>query len=105
MPGHAPTYVVREFEEAAVRAESCIEDLFTYTHQPEWAQVTSDVLRRCGVADKRVGLQLDLWNLAPKDATDLQEQLPDVRIVDASRLVPKIAAVKSDLELKVIREA
>ncbi|NPC58171.1 M24 family metallopeptidase [Caenimonas soli] len=103
--GHAPTYVVREYEETGVRADSCIEEIVTYTHQPDWARATADVLRRYGVANKRVGLQLDLWNLAPKDVADLQAQLPLMKIVDASRLVPKIAAVKSDLELKAIREA
>jgi Xaa-Pro aminopeptidase len=105
VPGRAPTYVVREYEDNGVRADSCIDEVLTYTHQPQWARVTADLLRRFGVADKRVGMQLDLWNLAPKDVTDLQAQLPGMKVVDASGLVPKIAAVKSDLELKVIREA
>src|SRR5262249_40430003 len=88
-----------------VRADGCIDDIVPYTHQPEFARVTAKVLRQYGVDNKRIGLQLGCWNLAPADVTDLQAELPNMKVVDATTLIPRIAAVKSELELKIIREA
>ncbi|SFN94883.1 Creatinase/Prolidase N-terminal domain-containing protein, partial [Bradyrhizobium sp. Rc3b] len=75
MPGRAPTYVVREYELTGVRAESHIDDIVCYTEQPDFAKVCADVLRRLGLADKRVGFELGCWNLAPADVSALQERL------------------------------
>ena len=35
-----------------------------------------DVLRRMGLANARLGLELDAWNLAPADVARLQAELP-----------------------------
>jgi Xaa-Pro aminopeptidase len=101
--GRAPTYVVRKYDEDAVRAESCIDEIIPYTQQGDFAKVWADVLRRYGLQSGRIGLELDCWHLAPADVSALQAQLPDLKIVDASRLVPQVAAVKSELELDAMR--
>ncbi|MHC4049424.1 M24 family metallopeptidase [Bradyrhizobium sp. 25ACV] len=103
-PGRAPTYVVREYEIPAVRADCCIDEIVGYTQQQDFAKVCADVLRRYGLQNKRVGLELGCWNLAPTDVSALQAQLPDLKIVDATHLVGSVAAVKSDLELEILRE-
>src|SRR5262249_31415330 len=66
-------------------------------------RVCTNVLRRYGLQSGRIGLELGCWNLAPADVTGLQAQLPDLKIVDATRLVPSVAAVKSELELNAMR--
>ncbi|MDF0498637.1 M24 family metallopeptidase [Bradyrhizobium yuanmingense] len=104
-PGRAPTYVVRKYDELAVRAESCIDNIVPYTHQTDFAKVCADVLRGYGLRAGKIGLQLGCWNLAPADVTALQAQLPDIIVADATRLVPSLMAVKSELELKAMREA
>ncbi|KGT73227.1 peptidase M24 [Bradyrhizobium japonicum] len=104
-PGRPPTYVVREYDVDAVRAEGCIDEIVPYTHQNEFAKVCADVIRRYGLQSRRVGLELGCWNLAPADVSALSTQLPDLKIADATRLVASVAAVKSELELKVMREA
>lgn len=94
-PGRPPTYVVREYDVEAVRAEGCVGEIVPYTHENEFAKVCSDVLRRYGLQVQRVGLELGCWNLAPADVSALRVQLPDLKIADASRLVASVAAVKA----------
>ncbi|MES0070481.1 Xaa-Pro peptidase family protein [Mesorhizobium sp. M0074] len=105
VPGRPPTYVVREYDEYAVRANSCIDEVVTYTHQPDFGTVCADVIRRYGLQSKRVGFELGCWNLAPADISALQGQLPDLKITDATRLVSSVAAVKTELELLCMRDA
>lgn len=105
VPGRAPTFVVREYEVEGVRAEGCIDDLVGYYHQADFAPVCADVLRGHGMKDARVGFELGCWNLAPNDLTAIQQELPDMKVKDATQLVASIAAVKSDLELRVMRDA
>lgn len=102
-PGRAPTFVVRKYDEDAVRAESCVEDVVPYTQQGEFAAVCADALRRHGLQGGRVGFELGCWNLAPADVAAVQSQLPDLKIVDASRLVASVAAVKTEMELEAMR--
>ncbi|MCK1741321.1 aminopeptidase P family protein, partial [Bradyrhizobium sp. 139] len=52
-----------------------------------------------------VGFELGCWNLAPADVSALQERLPEMKVVDASRLVSSVMAVKNELEIKAIRDA
>lgn len=104
-PGRPPTFVVREYDVDAVRTEGCVDEIVPYTHENEFAKVCGDVLRRYGLQVRRVGLELGCWNLAPTDVTALRVQLPDLKIADATRLVASVAAVKSEPELKVMREA
>lgn len=105
VPGRLPTYVVREYEVLGVRVDSCIDEIVPYAEQYDFAPVCAHVLRRYGVQNRRVGLELGCWNLAAGDVNALQAQLPDLQVVDASRLVASVAAVKSELELKAMREA
>ncbi|WP_027534402.1 Xaa-Pro peptidase family protein [Bradyrhizobium sp. WSM3983] len=105
VPGRAPTYVVREYEVQAVRANSCIDEFVPYTQQYDFAKVCAGVLKGYGVQRGRIGLELGCWNLAPNDVSALQGQLPEAKMGDATGLVALIAAVKTELELEAMREA
>lgn len=104
-PGHPPTYVVRKYDEDAVRTESCISEVRTYTQEGEQAKAVADVLRGFGVDEGRVGLELGCWNLAPRDVARLESELPNLKVVDATRVVSSVAAVKSDVEIATMRKA
>jgi Xaa-Pro dipeptidase len=104
-PGRAPTYVVRRYDEDAVRAQSCVDDIVTYAQDGDLPTAWADALRRAGADRGRLGLELGCWNLAPRDVVRLQEQLADATIVDATRVVASVAAVKSDVEIDVMRRA
>ncbi|WP_322884578.1 Xaa-Pro peptidase family protein (plasmid) [Sinorhizobium medicae] len=105
VPGRAPIYVAREFDVETVRAESCIEEIIPYSQQSDFAPVCADVLRRIGLQSRRLGMELGCSNLAPADLNAVQMLLPGLKVVDASRLVPSVSAVKSHLEIKAIRSA
>lgn len=105
VPGRLPIYVVRQYDEQAVRSYSCIDEIVTYTHQQDFGKVCADVLRRYGLQSKRIGFELGCWNLAPADVNALRAQLPDLKLADVTRLVSSVAAVKGDLELDCMRDA
>lgn len=105
VPGREPTFVVRDYEEQAVRGYSCLDKIALYTHQHELPKVFADVLRSYGLASAKVGFELGCWNLAPADLNAIQTQLPDMRVTDATHIVPTVWAVKSPLEIAVMREA
>lgn len=105
VPGRAPTFVVREYDEQAVRSYSCVDEIVTYTHQRDFAKVCAGVLGRLGLQGKRTGFELGCWNLAPADVSALKAQVPALKIVDTTRLVSSVAAVKSELELEFMRDA
>ncbi|OSI76116.1 peptidase M24 [Bradyrhizobium canariense] len=104
-PGHAPTYVVREYEAETVRAYSCVREIVPYTQERDFAKVCADILRQYGLQNKRIGLELRCWNITPSDVKKLEAELPGLTIVDATELVGSVAAVKSELELDAMRNA
>lgn len=104
-PGRVPTYVVREYEVNGVRTQSCIDEIVGYVQQQDFAKVCADVLRRYGLENRRVGFELGCWNLAPADVSALQGQLVGMKIVDATRLVASVSVMKSELEIKAMRDA
>ncbi|UVK49970.1 Xaa-Pro peptidase family protein (plasmid) [Mesorhizobium sp. AR02] len=105
VPGRAPTFVVREYDEQTVRAYSCIDEIVPYTHQADFAKVCGQVLRRYGLQNKAVGFELGCWGLAPADLSAIEAELPGIRVADATRIVPSISAVKSELELEAMRDS
>ena len=105
VPGQPPVYVVRKYDEDAVRSQSWIAEVVPYVQQRELAPTWAEQLKRKGLAAGRLGLELGCWNLAPNDVYALQAQLPGLRISDASQLVPRVAAIKSDLELRMMRQS
>jgi len=104
-PGRAPVFVAREYDAKAVRAEGCVDEVVCYRQAGDVAKTCADVLRQHRLQDRRVGLELGCWNLAPADVSAVQELCPRMKIADASRLVASVAAVKSPLELDVMRQA
>jgi Xaa-Pro aminopeptidase len=104
-PGKDPIYVVRAYDEDAVRAQSVVEDIRPYTQWKDLGSSWADALRSLGVDRGRLGLELGCWGLAPADVAALAAELPEIEIVDASTLVRSLTAVKSPLEIEMMRRA
>jgi Xaa-Pro dipeptidase len=104
-PGREPTYVVRRYDEDAVRALSWLEDVRSYEQEGEFPRVWARALRECGLERARLGLELRSWNLTPWDVAELRLELPGLTIVDVTRLIPTVAARKSALEIEAMRES
>jgi Xaa-Pro aminopeptidase len=102
-PGHPLTHVVRRYDEDAVRAESVIPEIIPYTQQRDFGRTVAGVLRGFGLERSRIGLELDAWQLAPADVAAIQAELPDATFVDATRIVARVAAVKSPVEIEAMR--
>lgn len=105
VPDERPTFVVREYDEDSVRTESWVEDVVPYTQRADQPKVLARVLHGFGLDHGRVGFELDSWNLAPADMARLEVELPEMTVVDATRVVPAASAVKSESEIVVMREA
>jgi Xaa-Pro dipeptidase len=99
------TYVVRSYDEDAVRTDSWVEDVIPYTHQRDVVPALAEALRSARLGKARVGLELGSWNLSPTDVSLLRHNLPEIQIIDATKLVPSIAAVMSPQEIEIMRAA
>ena len=103
-PDVARTCVVRAYNERSVALGSIPLDLVTYFGRRDMVRVWADTVERLGLSRARIGLELDHWGLAPADVAALREALPHADLVDASRLVTRVAEVKSPAELELMRE-
>src|SRR4051794_13656141 len=98
LPDHEPLYVVREYDRDAVRTQSWIEDVRGYAQERDQPQVLADALQALALDRSRLGLELGSWNLAPRDVSMLEKLLPQLQVIDATELVPSVAAIKSAVE-------
>ena len=73
--------------------------------QGEGSAQLADILNERGYADKRIGLEFRLPGCSALTLHELQQRLPQARIVDASDLVLYFRAVKSPAEMAHVREA
>ena len=65
----------------------------------------ADVLEALGVADGRIGLEMDAYYFTAKSYTRLQENLGEATFADATLLVNWVRVTKSERELDYMREA
>lgn len=105
VPGRPPGFLVREFEADRVTIESRVPVLGTYFDREDAVAAWASALRDLGLADARLGLELDNDGLTYRDVTELQRHLPGLTIVDASHVLPRLMAVKSSEELEAMRAA
>jgi ectoine hydrolase len=73
-----------------------------YTHTMRYV---ARLLRDLGLADKRLGLEMDAYWFSARMYLTLQEELPRATLMDATNLVNWVKTVKSDLEINVMRQA
>jgi Xaa-Pro aminopeptidase len=104
-PGRPATFVLRRYDEDRVRADGSVDELVTFFGEDDVVPVWADTLRALGLERARLGLELDCWGVTPRDVQELARLLPDLRIVDVSRLVVEVMDVKSDEEVAVLRRA
>jgi Xaa-Pro aminopeptidase len=104
-PDAKPTFVSREFDELTMRVESRIpeQNLVFFFGDDDHIQVWADTLRSLGLDKGRLGIDLTTYGITPPDVAELQRLLPEIQIVDATKLMSYVTAVKSDEELAVMR--
>lgn len=104
-PGMPRTYVVREFDELTVRAETIPLEIHSYKQLFDAPKLCAEMIRSLGLDHGRIGLELDLFGMTARDVTQLQRLLPQIQVVDVSRLIMTVSDVKSDQEVAVMRSA
>jgi ectoine hydrolase len=68
-------------------------------------QDLAERLKGMGLAEKRIGVEMDNYYFSAKAMQTLREELPDVTFIDVTALVNWQRGVKSDEELAFIRKA
>ncbi|WP_292415116.1 Xaa-Pro peptidase family protein [Mesorhizobium sp.] len=99
------TNIVRLYDEWDVRAQSIPLEIHTYHQLADAGKVCAEVMRSLGLDRGRVGMELDLFGMTARDVMELQELLPNIEVVDVSRLILTVADIKSADEIAVMRKA
>lgn len=105
-----PVLIVTPMEACMCEADSWIKTIRTFaaTHIQQGIHVITDTVRDLGLETSRIGTELGgvMWmRMPPNDFYQLQQNLPQVEFTDASSLLWKIRACKSNAEVDLIRQA
>ncbi len=69
------------------------------------AQFLAQLIAKFGLAQARIGIDLDSFYFTARDYLELDRALPDARIVDAKGLVNWVRLIKSPAEIRLMRGA
>lgn len=97
--------IARAMERITVETQVTQAAFVGYPDSADPAQVTSDVLKKAGLAAACIGLEKRNLFLPVYIAEALQSSLPDAEWSDASGLVDELRLVKSPRELAYVRQA
>ncbi|MDP2858291.1 MAG: Xaa-Pro peptidase family protein [Bacillota bacterium] len=101
-----PILLVRQGEMGNARAYSWLDrkDIHFYDDTNDPVACTVALLHRLGFGSGRVGMEMDGWFLSPKRFSAIQEAF-GARLVDCSKTVEALRAIKSEQEIAYIRKA
>lgn len=100
-----PFLVVRRLERQNALDLTWLTDCEVYLDWEDPIEGTVQALRRRGLGEARLGLELDAWFLTSRAYLGLAAALGAERLVDASQLVNRLRLVKSAQEIEYIRAA
>ncbi|WP_144799190.1 M24 family metallopeptidase [Halorubrum depositum] len=109
-----PIWIGRDMDGDGARATTHLAEESVRAYSDDHVQSPRDlhpmdyvagVLEELGVADGRVGLEMDAAYFTAKSYTRLQGNLPDAEFADATLLVGWIRVRKSEQELEYMRQA
>jgi len=99
-----PVLVVREFESGRFQASCRLREPWTYPPEGSGPAAVIEALRQLGYEKKRLGLEMSR-HLDAKSFAALREGLPQATFCDAADILAEIRAVKSEEEIKYLRQA
>jgi Xaa-Pro dipeptidase len=97
--------VVREYDLEALQMDSPGLTGSTYRFLSDFGPAVASAVRRLVSTPRRLGMELGAWGLAPGDVTEIQANLGNPDVVDATDIVATVADVKSPEEIVVQRRA
>jgi Xaa-Pro dipeptidase len=98
-----PTLVASDFEMLNARLGSWCQERVTFVVGADPIEATCCALRERGLGRGRLGVETGVLTAAQYDS--VQEQLPDVRLVESGDLVARLKVIKSPAEAAYLREA
>ena len=100
-----PTLLVRYLESGNVDEYAWLPAAETWREGDDVAEKTADLVVALGGEKRTIGLEKEAWFLTVDIAERLAGCLPSARFVDASRLVDRIRLIKSEVEIRYLRQA
>src|SRR5215831_1866969 len=101
-----PALLAQDFESHNARLSSWLEQTETYALDGDPIDATRRLLQSRKLDRKTLGVEMGvLSSLSAQDYLRLREAVPRARLVDATNLVPAVAAIKSPAEIAYLREA
>jgi Xaa-Pro dipeptidase len=100
-----PTLLVRFLERGNVDEYSWLLNEATWKEGDDVVGKTVNLVKELRGEKKTVGLEKASWFLTAQAAEEIGRGLPSARIVDASWLVDKVRLIKSEAEIRYIRQA
>ena len=102
-----PVIQVASIEVAVAMLKSCIEDIASYgwSSATEICDQLASLIRERGLADKRIGIEMQATGLRIQHFKDLRAALPSVDFGDSTDLLLDLRIVKSAAEVECLRKA
>lgn len=100
-----PQLLLRYLERGNVDEYSWLPEAVTWKEGDDVVEKTLGLIRAAGARSKTIGLEKRSWFLTAALAETLAAGLPESRIVDASLLVDRIRLIKSETEIRYLRQA
>jgi Xaa-Pro dipeptidase len=104
--GDAPTLLLRDVDLPLARETSRVRDLRTYNLVSErFADRVAECIAEKGVRGGRIGLELQSYALPAALGFALQAALPELELVDSTRLLGDLRLTKSGAEMVYMEQA
>ena len=100
-----PILLAEDFEMPNACATAWCGDRVTYPCHGDPIAATRDLLRRRGLARKRLGLELGRWSMSVPAYLRLCDALSPARCLDATAVLDRVKAIKSPAEIAVMRRS
>ncbi len=108
-----PTWVGRGMDANAAKVTTWLphdhiihySDDYVHSMTKHPLQFVADLVREGGWEASRIGVEMDTFYYTGRSHTNLTGALPKATVVDATKLVPRIKAVKSDAEIQFMERA
>jgi Xaa-Pro dipeptidase len=100
-----PIVITREAEEPWVKARSWVTKSAYYSDQKDPLKVVQKTLKMEGMSNRKIGFEKKSWFLTVTRFEQLTTLLKNAKLRDGSNIVENIRVIKSEAELKYMRDA
>ncbi|MCF8008929.1 MAG: M24 family metallopeptidase [Halanaerobiales bacterium] len=108
-----PIWFGREQDRNGARITTWLKEENIYGYQDDYVQsltkhpmdYMSDILKNLGYEKAQIGVEMDNYYFTPRALNSIKDNLPNVKIIDANRLIPLVRQVKSNQEIEYMKMA